>query len=146
MKPFVFNVVFDKQKQYVLTILKNKPSYLAGKYNFIGGKVESEDTDNKSAAIRETIEEAGIKTKPEYFGSIIQNKDPAFKQPTIIYLFRDFTDNVFNATSKESEQVHVFRTYKFRELFEEKQVSSIIPYVFETALMLPKNSHVDIVI
>jgi 8-oxo-dGTP pyrophosphatase MutT (NUDIX family) len=40
-------------------VLKNRPSFLAGKWNFIGGKVE-EGEDPAVAALREYAEETGV--------------------------------------------------------------------------------------
>ena len=51
-------VVFNKNKEKVLFCMRAKPPY-KGMYNFVGGKVE-ENESNDSAAYRELFEETGI--------------------------------------------------------------------------------------
>ena len=53
-------VVFDKDKQNILMCKRVKEPY-KGKYNFVGGKIESED--NLNEAYRELNEETGITNK-----------------------------------------------------------------------------------
>lgn len=52
-------VVLCEAFGYVLTILKDRPAYLAGKINLVGGKIEEHESP-LDAAIRELEEEAGL--------------------------------------------------------------------------------------
>lgn len=54
-------VVFNKNLDKVLFCIRSKEPY-KGMYNFVGGKVESGET-NDEAAYRELFEETGISTK-----------------------------------------------------------------------------------
>jgi 8-oxo-dGTP diphosphatase len=63
---FIFND--ETRNPKVLLIKKNRPDFLAGKLNGIGGKVEELET-YKQAAIRETLEEAGIQLQPDDLSS-----------------------------------------------------------------------------
>lgn len=58
MKRYNCIVIFDKTKSHILFCKRVKRPY-AGKYNFVGGKVESGE-DDLLAAYRELEEETGI--------------------------------------------------------------------------------------
>ena len=58
MKKLNLIVVFNRNKDKVLFCMRAKPPY-KGMYNFVGGKVE-ENESNDFAAYRELFEETGI--------------------------------------------------------------------------------------
>lgn len=58
MKKFNLVVVFDKNLEKSLFCIRSKEPY-KGLYNFVGGKVEDNETD-ENAAYRELYEETGI--------------------------------------------------------------------------------------
>lgn len=58
MKKFNLIVVFDKNLEKSLFCIRSKEPY-KGLYNFVGGKVEDNETD-ETAAYRELYEETGI--------------------------------------------------------------------------------------
>ena len=58
MKKFNLIVVFDKNLEKSLFCIRSKEPY-KGLYNFVGGKVEDNETD-ENAAYRELYEETGI--------------------------------------------------------------------------------------
>ena len=59
MNDYVLGFMFDQDMKTVLLIKKNRPDFLAGKLNGIGGKVESDETP-PNAMCREFLEESGI--------------------------------------------------------------------------------------
>ncbi|EFA77081.1 hypothetical protein PPL_09834 [Heterostelium album PN500] len=61
----------DSENQNILLALK-KRGFGAGKFNGPGGKVESTDSSIESAAIRECIEEVGLKPKESTECSVYQ--------------------------------------------------------------------------
>lgn len=61
MKKFNLIVVFNKDLNKVLFCIRAKQPY-KGMYNFVGGKVEKDET-NDDAAYRELFEETGISSK-----------------------------------------------------------------------------------
>lgn len=67
---YVCGFAFSKNKERVALILKNRPAFLAGKYNGIGGKIEETDTSVLTAMVREFKEEAGCYTKPSDWYSV----------------------------------------------------------------------------
>ena len=66
MQHFVLAFIFTSDLQKVLLILKNRPTWQAGNFNGIGGKIEPGETAAK-AICREVEEETGIRTKPAYW-------------------------------------------------------------------------------
>lgn len=63
MKQQVLGFLFNAKLNRVVLIRKNKPTYLAGQLNGVGGKVE-EDEEPAVAMCREFREETGIATIP----------------------------------------------------------------------------------
>lgn len=61
LKRYNIIVVFDDDQKQVLMCLKTKKMFV-GKYNFLGGEIEANETDIASA-YRELFEEAGIKAE-----------------------------------------------------------------------------------
>lgn len=57
--PFTFHSLSYEDCSYAL-IQKGRPSFLAGKLNGIGGKIELDDNTPREAAARELYEESGI--------------------------------------------------------------------------------------
>lgn len=60
----VLGFIFDPTLQKVLLIKKNRPEWQRGKYNGIGGKVESGEIAIE-AMTRETVEETGLQVSNE---------------------------------------------------------------------------------
>ena len=56
MKHFVLGLIFNKSKTRILLVEKNKPEWMAGHWNGIGGKVEDNETPMR-AIERECLEE-----------------------------------------------------------------------------------------
>lgn len=70
MKHYVLGFAFNAHDQLVL-IEKQRPEFMKGKLNGVGGKVETFDDGLISAMIREFREEAGVLTTTDqwnYFG------------------------------------------------------------------------------
>lgn len=59
MIEYVCVVLFDTDSDKVIMVKKNRPDWQAGKLNFPGGKINSNETV-KDAAIRELKEETGL--------------------------------------------------------------------------------------
>lgn len=56
MTEYVVGIIFSEDLQSVLLMLKNRPVWQAGRFNFPGGKVEGEETGYE-AIVREVAEE-----------------------------------------------------------------------------------------
>jgi 8-oxo-dGTP pyrophosphatase MutT (NUDIX family) len=59
MKHYAVGFVFNKTTKRVLLIKKVKPEWAIGKWNGIGGKIESTDLSPYNAMLRESLEETG---------------------------------------------------------------------------------------
>lgn len=67
---YVCGLLFSEDKSEVVLIQKNRPHWMLGKLNGVGGKIE-EGEDTKDAMIREFFEEAGTSTlRWKYIGNI----------------------------------------------------------------------------
>jgi len=58
-KRYVVGFLFDTKRRFVLLIKKNKPKWMYGLYNGVGGLVEKNESLNE-AMIREFTEETGL--------------------------------------------------------------------------------------
>lgn len=109
-RKYVLGFMFDKNKENVLLIHKNRPENLAGKINGIGGKIENFTKINNSfnldlpetpltAMIREFEEECGIKNNnwTQFCKLIGEN--------CIIYIFKSIGDITLAKTIEDEEVV-----------------------------------------
>lgn len=126
---YVLNIVFSPDKENVLLIFKNRPSFLANLYNFVGGKMEHDDASPVSAAFRETLEESNIITDPEYFGRVDG-------EGYVIHLCRSFTSNIFNAKTMEDEPVEVFHLEEVINFHNSGALAPNIMLYIQNALLI----------
>jgi 8-oxo-dGTP pyrophosphatase MutT (NUDIX family) len=63
MERYTIGIYFDYKLEKVVLILKNRPKWQAGRYNFPGGHIEP-DEKGIDCVVREFEEECGIKTFP----------------------------------------------------------------------------------
>jgi 8-oxo-dGTP diphosphatase len=80
---YVCGFMFAKDK--VLLIEKNRPAYLAGKWNGVGGKMEPGE-EPIEAMVREFYEETGILTRPDEWEFALVKQGVGFT----IFIFRSF--------------------------------------------------------
>ncbi|PIZ31167.1 MAG: hypothetical protein COY40_02795, partial [Alphaproteobacteria bacterium CG_4_10_14_0_8_um_filter_53_9] len=105
MKTYVLGFAFSPDKQTVLLIKKNRPTWQAGKLNGVGGKIEEGETPAQ-AMVREFEEGTGIKSTEAdwqpyaHLGSI---KDDA--NPWSMHVFCTFTLPLHTAQSQTDEEV-----------------------------------------
>lgn len=59
---YVLGFMFSPNRRFVALIQKQKPEWQAGKWNGIGGKIETTDTSPIYAMCREFYEETGVDT------------------------------------------------------------------------------------
>lgn len=104
---YVCGFAFDKTKERVVLILKNRPDFLAGKYNGVGGKIEKYD-NIYSAMIREFEEETSCVTEKDDWlcrGSL------SFSFGTIFFFEGSLTDEQLNSVKTvEDEEILVTST------------------------------------
>lgn len=98
MTKYVVGFMFNKNETDVLLIIKNKPKWQEGKFNGIGGKVESNETFVQ-AMCREFKEETGIVWGE--WNYIITMSCEGWE----VQVFTATTDKVFDFKTMEDEQV-----------------------------------------
>ena len=64
MQKYVLGFVVDEDGQSILLLRKNRPKFLAGRLNGVGGKVEDNEND-VDAMVRECLEECDLFIPPD---------------------------------------------------------------------------------
>lgn len=100
---YVLGAMFNDDLTKLCLILKKTPSWQAGQYNLVGGKVEDGETGNQAMA-REFLEETSVDTSPESWLPVVTSKGPDFT----IDVFSISTSEIDNVTSVTDEQVEIF--------------------------------------
>ena len=92
--------IFNEFGTNLLLIRKNKPEWQKGFLNAIGGKLEDDDFNTTTCAIREVKEETGISLNEDEIEQFhIMSHDGNY-----IYFFKSFTDKVYDYTQMEEEE------------------------------------------
>ena len=100
IEKYTLGFLFDKNKENILLIQKNRPEWQKGKFNAIGGKVE-EDEDVLACMEREFEEETSLKIEDWQF-----NRDLNLVFPhAYVHVYYQFSDEVFNFKSETDEQL-----------------------------------------
>lgn len=89
---YVLGAMFDLELTRLCLILKKTPTWQAGQYNLVGGKIEDGETGNQ-AMVREFLEETSVETSPEDWIPVVTSKGP------------DFTIDVFAISSEDIDFV-----------------------------------------
>lgn len=106
MQPYVLGFAFDTTLRTAL-VRKNRPAWMAGKWNGIGGNVEAGETP-RQAMIREFREEAGVSTAPDawqHFASL-RNEQAGFEMHCFVTLWQPEQLDLVRTT--ESEEICIF--------------------------------------
>jgi 8-oxo-dGTP diphosphatase len=101
MKKYTIGICFDNNLENIVLILKNRPEWQKGKYNFPGGHTE-ENEIGIDCIIREFREECNIITKDWIHIGNIKNKDN--------YIVEIFTlmQNFKNIKTMTDEKIEIF--------------------------------------
>ena len=99
---YVLGLAFNTERDHVVLIEKNKPVWQKGKLNGIGGKIEQNEWVLE-AMVREFFEETGIETVPNEWTKQCKLQGQGYS----VFVFRAFTNAIFNAKTMESEHVTV---------------------------------------
>jgi 8-oxo-dGTP diphosphatase len=112
-KKYVLGFAFDRNKELLVLIEKQKPEWQRGLLNGVGGKVDPEDESILHAMVREFKEETGVDTKEQmsdplygwhHFATMLF-KDDIMGGSAEVYCFRMFSNLVFKCETKEIEQI-----------------------------------------
>lgn len=100
MKKYVVGALFDDDGSNIVLILKNRPSFLVGKLNFIGGHIEEYDKTPLDAMIRKAKEEAGVYVNWK-FETMYKGDD--FE----LYYFSAYSTSAFKAATTLTDEMIV---------------------------------------
>lgn len=100
---YVLGFAFDPLKKYVVLIQKNRPAEQAGKWNGLGGKIESGEGIFK-AMEREFEEESGVLIPAYMWNTVAVMEGENWR----VFVLTALSYDVFDVTTKEDEIVRVF--------------------------------------
>lgn len=135
MEKYVLAFIFDSNKENVLLIRKNRPEFLKGKLNGIGGKIEEGESELE-AIKREVEEESGLVIEESTFKplGLIQNSHNEEEDQFVVNVFFA-KGNVFEAQTLTDEEVSVFNT---KEAIERNDLNEQVKEILLTSLKDPQ--------
>ena len=102
MVDYVCGFMFSKSQEHVVLIKKQKPAFLKGLWNGVGGKIE-EGEISVEAMVREFREETGVSTVCSDWDLFCDLR--LLNTLATIRFFRCFSDKVFDVASMEAEKI-----------------------------------------
>jgi len=119
-KKYVLGIVTGSK--HILLIGKLQPEWQAGKYNFLGGKIEEGETADEAIS-REIKEECGLHFNVNEFtynGLLYRPND--FE----MYIYSiDCGDAIFDAKTLEEEKIHIIPINTFMEMPSVLQIENL---------------------
>lgn len=129
IKKYVIGIV--RTKDSIVLIKKNKPDWQKDKYNFVGGKIEENETPS-FAIIREFEEETGIKTvfsDWSYKGIIFNEGDDGW----VVYVYSSFDEKYKECKTITDEEILHLPLDEFRQGKFDNMCLDNIKVLFEMA-------------
>lgn len=129
---YVLGFVLDNKMERIALILKNRPDFLAGKWNALGGKVEEGKTE-KEAVKREVEEESGLVIEEKDWqpvGVIQDNKDKEVDEFRVD-VFYALTNDISKAKTLTDEEVEVFY---ISDVLKKDNLTDHLPQIISTIL------------
>lgn len=102
MIKYVLGFAFSKDEEFILLMIKNRPTWQAGKLNGIGGKIEDGETEQQ-AMVREFKEETGVATTIEQWNWFAELKF----ENAIIHCFKTHLEDIHEAKTLTDERLEV---------------------------------------
>ena len=138
MKEYVVGLAFNKAGNRLLLIEKQKPEFLKGKWNGLGGSVEEGETYHEAIA-REVHEEAGILISPSKWEEFahVESHYQGKLFGKVVYL-KTFTDEILAAKTMETEKIAVESVENaLNYLVMPQNLHWMIPLCFDMELNTP---------
>jgi 8-oxo-dGTP diphosphatase len=130
VKEYVLGFFFSEDRNRVVLLRKNRPEFLAGKWNGVGGKLE-EDEAPVDAIRREFLEEAGVDVSGwEFFLSFEVNDNG---QMSLIHVFFAFGD-VTRTYTRTDEPVNHFAVGDLSNIRTMSTIQWLIPMMLDTRI------------
>ncbi|MFK4132455.1 NUDIX domain-containing protein [Pseudomonas luteola] len=104
MQQYTLGLAFDLSRDHVLLIEKRRPLWQAGRWNGVGGHIESGETPIE-CMVREFKEETGLETSLSEWMPLCTLEGDTFK----VHTFLTFTDAIHAAKSLTDELVFTHR-------------------------------------
>jgi len=130
MKTYVLGFLFNKNKNKLLLIRKNRPSWQAGKLNGIGGKVE-EGEAVLTAMHRETKEETGYGVAPGAENIDWQRYATMIFEDEVVHCYKGFSGSYFlwDRLKKENDEDLVVVDINDIHVLGKPELTSNLPWL-----------------
>ena len=113
VKQVVSTLIVNKKFQILLMLRDNKPGIMyPGLWAFIGGHVEKVETP-RMAAVREILEETGLRIRPKRLGLLMSIQTP-FKKSNIFLVFGEWKEK--DCVKGEGQKLRFIHTKKTSRL------------------------------
>lgn len=108
------NLVVNHKDQFLM--VKEGKEHVYGKWDFPGGSLE-EDESPEECVVRETIEETGYKTTPDYIVGIYLEKSQRNGKTVLVFVYKS---TITGKTSKSPEDGEILdhKFFRFSRLTE----------------------------
>lgn len=106
MKSYVLGFAFDTDCRVAL-VKKDRPEWMAGRWNGIGGKIEA-DEDPIAAMVREFAEETGVKSAPMVWQHFATLDDAVLGYRVYCYVTVWPPESLDLVRTVESEEIRIF--------------------------------------
>lgn len=143
MTDFVCGTIFSWDLKRFVVIKKNRPDWMAGKYNFVGGKIEEKPEISglwetpRQAISREFEEETGVITQPKnwhcfHIEQYANTTSAPDKQRAKVYYLATFGDDINKVKTITDEEVKIMN---YEDLtWDPKEFIFNIPYIIAMLL------------
>lgn len=124
MKIYTAGFLFDSNEEHVVLIRKNRPSFMVGKLNAVGGKVEEGESPHE-CQVREFEEETGVHIKKWDLFCVLSS------DTFIVYFYKFHSDKLHYCKTVTDETIHIFEIDD--PIIEEKSIIQL-PWLLKMAL------------
>jgi 8-oxo-dGTP diphosphatase len=128
MQKYAAGFLIDPDRQQVVLLKKAKPTWQAGRYNAVGGKVEPGETPVE-AMRREFLEEAGVDVPLSSWEKFVFMEGPGWE----CSFFRAWGDPLKCYTTDPIEPIEVFKVDTVKVMTSEQAISNV-PWLLGIAL------------
>lgn len=139
IEEYVLGFCFNREKNRVVLMEKNRPDWQKGKLNGVGGKKELGETPIE-AMCREFEEETGVKSSVKDWNYCIELSGVFHK----VHIYRAMDDWMFeNVTTKTDEEILQFPTWKISSLPIIDNLQWILPMLKDGLVDFPMEINYD---
>lgn len=114
VKRYVLGFAFNRELNRVVLIRKNRPDWMRGRLNGVGGKIEKSDYNKYRAMQREFREECGVDTQYWYPFALFEGSDGFYSVDCFYSILPDFA-GVKTMTDEQVEIHEVSNLYVGRK-------------------------------